>query len=196
MDNTNSKIRFYSLGSEKIDLSKIVGSNLIDKTKLIRPSKQFNEALNSVIKKDIRSLNDKIESVISDITKRLAINGITLEPKLSGNVENIEKLINKIEEITSDLIIKKENIKIGLFTSNKKFLKSKAKKLENCIEFLSKCQTEFISMKNEYNKLTSRNMVIEGAILSDDMDTLNEDEIQKEDPIERTINFYMNKQEW
>lgn len=193
MDSASSRIKFYSLGSEKIDLSKIISGNTLDKTKPVRPSKQFNEALNSVIKKDIAALNDKITSVLNDITKRLAFNGLTIEPKLTGDTKCIEKLINKIDELIGDLIIKKENIKIGLFTPNKKVLKEKVKQFENSIDFLSKCQTEFISMKNEYNKLVTRNTVIEGAILSDE----KEDETpQKEDPIERTINFYMNKQDW
>lgn len=192
MNDNISKIKFYSFGSEKIDLSKILDGNTLDETKPIRPSRQFNEALNSVIKKDISVLDDKIASMLKDITKRLAFNGITMESNLSGNIEDIESLINKVEELVSNLIVQKENIKIGLFTSNKKLLKEKIKKLENSIEFLSKYQTEFISMKNEYNKLTTRNTIIEGAMLSED----NEDEIEKEDPIERTINFYMNKQEW
>lgn len=190
MDNSNAGIKFYSLGSEKLDLFKLINTKEIDKSKPIKPSKKFNEALNSIIKKDINVLNNKIKNVIDDITKRLIVLGVSIDLKSIANVENIDVLINKIDELMSELIIKKENIKVGLFSSNKKILKEKIKQFEDCINFLSKCQTEFISMKNEYNKLSERNKIVEEAILPDD----NNEEQKKEDPLERTINFYMNKQ--
>ena len=59
--------------------------------------------------------------------------------------------------------------------------------MDECIEYLSKCQKELISMKNEYNKLMSRNTFIEGVLIND-----GTEEETKEDPMERTINFYMN----
>ena len=191
MDNTNLGIKFYSLGSEKLDLSKLLNKSEIDKSKPIIPSKKFNEALNSVIKKDIDILNDKIKNIINDIIKRLIVLGISVDFKNLDNIENINNLINKMDELTSELIIKKENIKVGLFTSNKRSLKEKIKQFDDNIRFLSRYQTEFISMKNEYNKLSERNKIVEGTILLEENES---EEIKREDPLERTINFYMNKQ--
>ena len=98
-----------------------------------------------------------------------------------------------MDELTSELIIKKENIKVGLFTSNKRSLKEKIKQFDDNIRFLSRYQTEFISMKNEYNKLSERNKIVEGTILLEENES---EEIKREDPLERTINFYMNKQKF
>lgn len=189
MNDSQLKIKFYGFGSERVDLSKIVNANISYQAES-KPFRQFNEALNTVIKKDINALDDKINSLINDITKRLAINGTILEVSLTGNVKTINELINKVEELLSNLIIKKENIKVGIFSTNKKQLKDKIKKLENSIDFISKCQKEFIMVKNEYNKIEERNKLVECALLEPDSE-----DVIAEDPIERTINFYMNKQE-
>ncbi len=53
---------------------------------------------------------------------------------------------------------------------------------------LSKYQTELISIKDEYNKLLKRKSVLQDALPAEESDA------EPEDPLERTINFYMKKQ--
>ena len=188
MNTAESEIKFYSLGCKRLDLSKIgLKGEKIDLSKPVKTSKKFNEALNAVTKKDINVLNKKAKNIQSEITKRLATAGTILKEKLDFEIKDIEPLINKVDEITSTLIITKGNGRVGLFSSNKKMKKNNLKKMDECIEYLSKCQKELISMKNEYNKLMSRNTFIEGVLIND-----GTEEETKEDPMERTINFYMS----
>lgn len=188
MNTAELEIKFYSLGSKRLDLSKIgLKGEEIDLSKPVKTSKKFNEALNAVTKKDINVLNKKAKNIQSEITKRLAVAGTILKEKLDFEIKDIESLINKVDEITSNLIITKGNGRVGLFSSNKKLKKDNLKKMDECIEYLSKCQKELISMKNEYNKLMSRNTFIEGVLINN-----GTEEETKEDPMERTINFYMN----
>lgn len=194
MDTAESEIKFYSLGSKRLDLSKIgLKSEEIDLSKPIRTSKKFNEALNAVTRKDINVLNKKAKSIQSEITKRLAVAGTILKEKLDFEIKDIESLISRVDEITSNLIITKGNGRVGLFSSNKKLKKDNLKKMDECIEYLSKCQKELISMKNEYNKLMSRSTLIEDVLINDSNSlSADEEDTIEEDPMERTINFYMN----
>lgn len=194
MDTAKSEIKFYSLGSKRLDLSKIgLKSEEIDLSKPIRTSKKFNEALNAVTRKDINVLNKKAKSIQSEITKRLAVAGTILKEKLDFEIKDIESLISRVDEITSNLIITKGNGRVGLFSSNKKLKKDNLKKMDECIEYLSKCQKELISMKNEYNKLMSRSTLIEDVLINDSNSlSADEEDTTEEDPMERTINFYMN----
>lgn len=194
MDTAESEIKFYSLGSKRLDLSKIgLKSEEIDLSKPIRTSKKFNEALNAVTRKDINVLNKKAKSIQSEITKRLAVAGTILKEKLDFEIKDIESLISRVDEITSNLIITKGNGRVGLFSSNKKLKKDNLKKMDECIEYLSKCQKELISMKNEYNKLMSRSTLIEDVLINDSNSlSADEEDTTEEDPMERTINFYMN----
>ena len=194
MNTAESEIKFYSLGSKRLDLSKIgLKGEEIDLTKPVKTSKKFNEALNAVTKKDINVLNKKAKNIQSEITKRLAVAGTILKEKLDFEIKDIEPLINKVDEITSNLIITKGNGRVGLFSSNKKMKKNNLKKMDECIEYLSKCQKELISMKNEYNKLMSRSTLIEDILINDSNSlSADEEDTTEEDPMERTINFYMN----
>lgn len=194
MDTAESEIKFYSLGSKRLDLSKIgLKSEEIDLSKPVRTSKKFNEALNAVTRKDINVLNKKAKSIQSEITKRLAVAGTILKEKLDFEIKDIESLISRVDEITSNLIITKGNGRVGLFSSNKKLKKDNLKKMDECIEYLSKCQKELISMKNEYNKLMSRSTLIEDVLINDSNSlSADEEDTTEEDPMERTINFYMN----
>ena len=55
-----------------------------------------------------------------------------------------------------------------------------------------KYQKELILVKNEYNKLDERKTIIKDVIVEDDEAKDKKEEL---DPLERTINFYMNKSE-
>lgn len=188
MYDTKSKIKFYSLGSEKIDFSKIVNNEQLDSSKPVITSKGFNKALKSVIDKDIAFLSDKVKNIIHEVQKVLVTNGF-VDETISDKIENIDDIVNEVEVIISNVIIEKESIKLNLFSTNKKQKKQRYKKLGESVDVLSKYQTELISIKNEYNKLAQRKMVLKDTIFDDD-----NTETTKEDPLERTINFYMSKQ--
>ncbi len=188
MYDTNSKIKFYSLGSEKIDLSKIKNNEGLDSSKPVVASKEFNKALKSVIDKDINFLSGKTSNIVKEIIKLLLINNFINE-KIRDDIENIDDTINDVEAIISKIIIEKENIKLGIFTTNKKEKKKTQKKLEECINTISKYESELISIKNEYNKLKQRSGVVNDVVL-DETDLKK----VKEGPLERTINFYVNKE--
>lgn len=188
MYDTNSKIKFYSLGSEKIDFSKIINNEALDSSKPVIASKGFNKALKSVIDKDIDFLSEKTSSIIKEIIKILVVNNFNDE-KIENNIENMDEILNDIEGIISKIIIEKENIKLGLFSTNKKEKKKRYNKLEECVNTLSKYQAELISIKNEYNKLKQRRDVIKDIDFEE-----TDNEVAEENPLERTINFYMNKE--
>lgn len=186
MSKVNSKIKFYSFGSEKIDFSKIDNMLDLDTSKPVLVSKGFNKALRSVIEKDINFLSRKINDIVTNITKALSANNIS-PGKMDSDIKNIDLLINEIESLISYVIIEKENIKVSIFSSNKKDKKKKTKDLEELLSLLSKYETELIAIKNEYNKLSERKNVIK--IVENDVQ-----EDSSDDPLERTINFYLNKQ--
>ena len=188
MYDTKSKIKFYSLGSEKIDFSKIDNKEFLDSSKPVVVSEGFNKALKNVIDKDIEFLSNKIKKIIKEINKLLIANNLS-EDEINADIKRIDDIVNEVESIISKAIIEKENINLGLFSTNKKEKKQRYKNIEDCISILSKYQTELISIKNEYNKLNQRKDVLKDSVF----DEKNE-EIVKEDPLERTINFYLNKQ--
>lgn len=186
MNDTKPKIKFYSMGSQKIDFSKILNGVNLDASKPVTISSGFNNALRSVIDKDIDFLSDKVKKIINDIKKLLVVNNINYE--INGTISEMDTLINEVETTISKVIIEKENIKVGLFSTRKKEKKEKCKKLEECVNMLSKYQTELISIKDEYNKLLKRKSVLQDALPAEENDA------EPEDPLERTINFYMKKQ--
>lgn len=188
MYDTNSKIKFYSLGSEKIDFSKIINNEALDSSKPLIASKGFNKALKSVIDKDIDFLSEKTSSIVKEIIKVLTVNNFNDE-EIKGSIENIDDTLNDVEGIISKIIIEKESIKLGLFSTNKKEKKKRYNKLEECVNTLSKYQAELISIKNEYNKLKQRRDVIKDVVFDEE-----DNEAIQEDPLERTINFYMSKE--
>lgn len=188
MHDNESKIKFYSLGSEKIDFSNISNWEPLDSSKPVIASKGFNKALKSVIDKDIALLSKKISDIVKEIKKTLVINNFTNE-NISDKVEDIDEIVNEVETTISRIIIEKESIKLKLFSTNKKLKKERLKNLSDAIDTLSKYQAELISISNEYNKLTQRKM-----FLKDDSFDNENSKTKKEDPLERTVNFYMNKQ--
>lgn len=191
MKNVSPKIKFYSLGAKKIDLSKVNNEVILDTDKDVVVSESFNKALNTVINKDINFLKNKVDKIISEINKLLVLNQIN-DTKLSGNINCLDDLNNDVELIISKLIIEKESIKFGIFRTKRKEKKKKYNELEECINKIMKYQTELILVKNEYNKLDERKTIIKDVIVEDNE---NQDKNEELDPLERTINFYMNKSE-
>ena len=186
MERTNSKIRFYNFGSEKIDFSK---TNIQNSQKVIIASGNFHKALKKVTQKDINLLNDKLKKIILDINKFLLIHDVNVNENLDDDINKIDFLINKIDEIIKKLIIDKGNIRVGIFSINKKEKKRKIKYISECIEYLNKCQNDIILVKNEYNKLNKRNDLVNSEVIEKD----EPKDIKNEDPLERTISFYMNR---
>lgn len=185
----NDDIKFYGKNEETMRFSKDVIAAVSNQS-----SKHFSEALKSVLEKDLGSLNDKISKIVAEITKKLALVGVVIGEKKEYKADNLDELINFVEQHVSDLIIQKGNIKIGLFTTNKKEKKNRIKLLEEAISYLTKCQDELIIIKKEYDKLNKRDLK-DIEIQNVDFPAEIGDNLPKEDPLERTISFYMKKQE-
>lgn len=188
MNESFPKMRFYSLEKSKLEGINKVKVHFESSLKEVRATKDFNDALASVIKKDINNLSINLKNIISDITKVFVRNGVVFDVPISTNLDNIDSIVINIEEKTSDLIIKKNSIKIGLFSSRKKEKKKNIENLEETLNSISKMQNDIIGIKNEYNKLKARLNDVESSSF------FSEEEKQEEDPLERTINFYMNKE--
>lgn len=165
-----SNVKFYEFGSAE------------------KKQEKFNDALKSVTEKDIDILEEKLIKTTKEIIKKLVTIGVTLE--LNVDVKKIDNVINEVEDLIGKLIIEKESIRIWFFTSNKKQKKERYKQLEDMIDYLSNCQNELVSMKKEYTKLAKRK--IKESMVDGDLKDSSKD---KEDPLERTINFYIRKQE-
>lgn len=168
--NKDSKIKFYSLDNIKVSKS------------------EFNKVLDDLTKKDIKFLSNKIGKIIKQINNELVKNSITYSINDNYNLENINELVRNIKELISKIIIDKNNIKIGLFTTSKKEKKEKIKNYENVIEFLTKKQNDITAVKDEYNKIIKRKNINEYFSPEE------ENAVKKDDnPLERTINFYTKK---
>lgn len=190
MNNAEPMIRFYTIDGKKIEDLELNSSEKLDEEKDVKVSNNFNKALKTVINKDIKFLSNKLSSIIKDITKYLMVNNAMLEVKINDKLENIDESINDIETLVSNLIVKKENIKIGIFSSHKKEKKNDIKKIEDSINYLSKTLNDIISVKDEYIKLEQRSKRLDYIVIEDEE---KENQII-EDPLERTINFYMAKE--
>ena len=104
MKNVSPKIKFYSIGTQKIDFSKLNNELSLDMDKDVVVSESFNKALNTVINKDIKFLKNKVDKIINDINELLVINQIN-DIKLSGNINYLDDLNNDVELIISKLIL-------------------------------------------------------------------------------------------
>ena len=173
MNSDEAKITFYTLENKE------------DKLSEKNESKEYDEALKSIIEKDIALLNNNLNRITNEINKIKAIYGI-VEIEFSPSLDNLKSIIKQIDDLIKNLIIKNDSIKLGIFSLNKKEKKKDKADLENSINSLQKYQIELISIKDEYNKLTERKESIKET----------KEEVQKEEtmPLERTINFYLEKE--
>lgn len=137
-------IKFYSLNKDE------------DKSINIDNSLEFSKAVNSVIEKDILSLDKKLKEIVKSINKILITNSVIIDYKLNDKIENIDNTINDVEDLISNLIVKKGSIKIGIFSSKKKQKKLEINSIENSLEKIHKKQNNIIVLKNEYVKLVQR----------------------------------------
>lgn len=190
MIDVNEKIKFYSLGSEKIDFTKIQNFLNLDTSKPVVASKGFNKALKSVIDKDIDFLTISLKKLINKINVLLDSNCLELGFELEENLENISSTNENLKGYISKLVESKKKNKISIFSSDKKRKKENLKRLEDCIYTLNNYQNELISIGNEYNKLIERKNKL-GFVENE----IEENKNDYEDPLERTINFYMNQKQ-
>ena len=142
--------------------------------------------LKSIINKDIESLDSKVKSINKRIMKELKINDFVSMEKLDNEIEKIDDIINSVEIISSNVIIEKDKIKVGIFSTNKKIKREKIASLSILKDSLVKSQTELIAIKDEYNKLIKRKKKVK------EESYINK--VNIEDPLERTVNFYMKKE--
>lgn len=171
-------IKFYSINDNNLEENK--GSN-----------NEFDNALKVVLEKDVRALNEKINKIVLNIITSFSKCGVVFSLNKKYDVQNIDELMNLVVDKINDLIMEKASIKIGIFTSNKKEKKEKIKTYDEVIEEINRYQDNINSVKNEYEMLKKRNNNIEET--TDLYDTEEKKEEKEEDPLERTISFYMNK---
>lgn len=191
MADDKIKIRFYSMDGKAVDTFNISKEDIVDSKKDIKISKDFSNALKTVIQKDIDRLSNKLVKTIKEINKHSIICEEKLDTNLDSKIENIDNIISEVEELLSRLIIRKNGIKIWFLSPHKKEKKAKIKTIQSAVDYISKCQNNIISIKNEYNKLVARNKNIANIDFEEELSKTMKDE--KEDPLERTINFYMTK---
>ncbi|MEG2621066.1 MAG: hypothetical protein RSA10_03160 [Bacilli bacterium] len=208
MDNISTQIDdiFQDLDTKKtnnethnIDSKSKDDTTFADETLKSKPtkySKDFVEALKTVIDKDLRLLQHKVKSFNKDILKCVA--GIITPTSivLDDNINNIDKNVDKVEEIISMLIINKGTIKPGLFGKLNKEKKLEVKVLDEKITYLTECQNNLISIKNEFNKMLEKQEKLNNTTFSEtnvsEYNHVAEDDKQ-EDPFQTTINFYMSE---
>ena len=185
-------IKFYNLGDES-DYevfnygNKTIINNIADSKKEEEMyDKTVKIGLKSIINKDIESLDSKVKSINKRIMKELKINDFVSMEKLDNEIEKIDDIINSVEIIISNVIIEKDKIKVGILSTNKKIKREKIASLSILKDSLVKSQTELIAIKDEYNKLIKRKKKVK------EESYINK--VNIEDPLERTVNFYMKKE--
>ena len=179
------RIRFYGLEEEKIDLKKIVVKSDINKEETVKVSHGLSTAIHDLTKKDILFLSNKLKKLVNEINNRIEKNGIE-NGELSYNIEDIDNIIKSLNIIKKEVIKKKGKIKIGLFSSKKKEKKKNITSLEEFLDYLPRCKNDLIAVKNEYNSIKKRSFNMDLLDFGEDV----KDEC--DDPIERTVNFYLN----
>ena len=185
-------IKFYNLGDES-DCevfnygNKTIINNIADSKKEDEIyDKTVKIGLKSIINKDIESLDSKVKSISKRIMKALKLNDVTSAQNLDNEIEKIDDIINNVEIIISNVIIEKDKIKVGFFSTNKKLKREQIASLSALKDYLVKAQTELITIKDEYNKLIKRKKSV--------TEETNTNKKNIDNPLERTVNFYMKKE--
>ena len=190
MNNSGNNITFFSLGSERIEFSKMV--DLIDlNTKSILENQGYNSALKHVLDKDLQFLASNLERINDKIFDVLDSNNICFEYNFDNNLENVSSVVENIKSIIVKLTETKEKSKVGLFTSDRKIKKQKLNNLNNCLEALLRYKNELISIEDEFNKLMLRKSRLGSSVV----EVKEEKPVKNEDALERTVNFYLNKKQ-
>ena len=189
-----SKVKYYKLGDESdyevisYDNKTVEINNVREKEKQEDEySKTVSEGLKSVLDKDIEDLSKKLESINKKIVTTLATNNVLYDENLSNDVALIDDNLVKVENIISKVIIEKESMKIGIFSSKKNEKREKQRSLNEAIDFLTRCQNDIIALRDEYNKLVERKEQVKDIDKKEEKDTSAS--------LEQTINFYLN-QKW
>ena len=177
------KIKFHSLNRSRIDRLKTSDIDNDYSSKEFKLSQEYNSVLLSVIKKDIDMLLQKYRNMINDLINTLSNNGIS-NNGFSSDISLIDDTLRNILKLEKDIHNKAKKIKVGMFSTNKK--KTEKENKEELYKYIVKTKNDIIFTKNEYIKLTRRINNV----------TRNQEEEKdyiEDDPLERTINFYMNK---
>ncbi len=187
-----SKVKYYKLGDESdyevisYDNKTVEINNVREKEKQEDEySKTVSEGLKSVLDKDIEDLSKKLESINKKIVTTLATNNVLYDENLSNDVALIDDNLVKVENIISKVIIEKESMKIGIFSSKKNEKREKQRSLNEAIDFLTRCQNDIIALRDEYNKLVERKEQVKDIDKKEEKDTSAS--------LEQTINFYLNQ---
>ena len=177
------KIKFHSLNRSRIDRLKTGDVDNDYSSKEFKLSKKYNNALLSVIKKDIDMLLQQYKDKINNFVNTLSNNGINVDG-FSSDISMIDDTLRNILKLEKDIYRKAKKIKLGMFSTSKK--KTEKENKEELYKYVVKTKNDIIFTKNEYIKLTRR---INNVTNSRE----EEKDYIEDDPLERTINFYMNK---
>ena len=107
-----------------------------------------NKALKSVIDKDIDFLTISLKRLINKINDLLDSNFLELEFDFEPDLEGISLINKELKNYISKLIESKKKNKISIFSGDKKRKKENLKRLEDCINSLTKYENELISISN------------------------------------------------
>lgn len=177
----DEKIVFYGFGKEKVPiLFKMLNNSL--NTSITINEDEKNKALYNITLKDIKLLDNRLSEILTKIKEELAFCDVNFNNNYS--LDKINALLDEIEKIQKKLIVE-GNVKISLFSSDKKKKRQVAENKLRLSNDLIKYQTEILSIKNEYDILKKR---------KNDIKFVQKDETYKDDDVlSRTVNFYMNK---
>jgi len=174
--NTNDvKLRFY-------EFPRLYTSG---NAELSKDSDNYGRALKKVINNDLFLIENKVKKIIFDANKLLKDNGLNISILCDSSLDNIEEIIKEFQKIIDNLNIIKEQRRRKIYAFSRKAKKKEYTELVDCVNVFLKYKNDIISIKNEYNKLKNRDQKI----------VINTNKVinSYEDPLERTIKFYMNK---
>lgn len=152
--------------------------------KLPKDSDNYDKALKAVINNDISLVENKLKNIVYDANKLLKNNDININILSESSIDNIDEIISEFQKTIDNLNIIKEQRRRKVFAFSRKTKKKEYTDLVECVNSFLKYKNDIISIKNEYNKLKKRDQQV---VINSTNKKSN-----YEDPLERTIKFYMN----
>ena len=189
MNEKLPKIKFYNINKDKINNFEDNFFSDIDLSKEIKISKEYSKALLSVIEKDVTKLKSKYNNVIKELKDVLKSNNLSLV-KDKYLVDDIDTLLSDLDLILNEISKENKKIKVRILSSDKKNKKIRKSELNNLYAYIFRVKNDIIFIKNEYSKLTKRVSKIKAE---NNEEFTNEE--KSNERLERTLNFYMNKEE-
>ena len=156
--------------------------NIMNNLEVEDNSMEYGSALKSIIDKDMTLLNNNLNKIIEEVIRLY-----TMYVGSTISIGGIDDAIEKIDELINTITIKKNGVKVSMFSPRKKEKKEEQNVMDTHIDVLNKFKTELYSMKDEYNKLSERK-----SNIKDDYKPENTPE--EVSPLERTLNYFEKKE--